>query len=299
MDSLPPGHHPDWRTSVLLLIWGTASPEGFLGAGGSCLPRYAGAPREHGLAMLGAPGGLCWTGSPSTHQWAYPAHTRGSFRFTTKGTKGVPGALPLDPVGGLLSSPQRRQAPLPPERGASSDGTQAINRLPRHGLTAGSVPLIEPKEKIRPICPPTQSGKSVFFCGTNPIEGVAGTAGGAGAKSVSLFARSPLGEYPEGVSPSGRFFGDFLIGEKVTRGGGAERPPLGGCGGKRPPLGECRGAKPRVRRECRGGPAPSQKSPRSPGSYKFPEDSVSIKENKSSTSSRFKSRRWCLCLPSE
>ena len=177
--------------------------------------------------MLGAPGGLCWTGSPSTHQWAYPAHTRGSFRFTTKGTKGVPGALPLDPVGGLLSSPQRRQAPLPPERGASSDGTQAINRLPRHGLTAGSVPLIEPKEKIRPICPPTQSGKSVFFCGTNPIEGVAGTAGGAGAKSVSLFARSPSGEYPEGVSPSGRFFGDFLIGEKVTRGVGRSAQKVG------------------------------------------------------------------------
>ena len=115
----------------------------------------------------------------------------GDFRFTTKVTKDVPGVLPLDPVGGLLSSPQRRQAPLPPERGASSDGTQAINRLPRHGLTAGSLPLIEPKEKIRPICPPTQSGKSVFFCGTNPIEGVAGTAGGAGAKSVSLFTRSP------------------------------------------------------------------------------------------------------------
>ena len=29
---------------------------------------------------------------------------------------------------------------------------------------------------------------------------------------------APQGEYPEGVSPSGRFFGDFLIGEKVTRG---------------------------------------------------------------------------------
>ena len=42
--------------------------------------------------------------------------------------------------------------------------------------------------------------------------------------------------------PSGRFFGDFLIGEKVTRGGGAERPPYGGRGGQRPPLGE-RGAK--------------------------------------------------------
>ena len=241
--------------------------------------------------MLGAPGGLCWTGSPSTHQWAYPAHTRGSFRFTTKGTKGVPGALPLDPVGGLLSSPQRRQAPLPPERGASSDGTQAINRLPRHGLTAGSVPLIEPKEKIRPICPLSLKWQIGLFLWHKPYRGGCGHRRGSEA--------SPLGEYPEGVSPSGRFFGDFLIGEKVTRGGGAERPPLGGCGGKRPPLGECRGAKPRVRRECRGGPAPSQKAPRSPGSYKFPEDSVSIKENNSSTSSRFKSRRWCLCLPSE
>ena len=28
---------------------------------------------------------------------------------------------------------------------------------------------------------------------------------------------APKGEYPEGVPPSGRFFGDFLIGEKVTR----------------------------------------------------------------------------------
>ena len=63
--------------------------------------------------MLGAPGGLCWTGSPSTHQWAYPAHTRGSFRFTTKGTKGVPGALPLDPVGGYYHPPSggKRRSP--------------------------------------------------------------------------------------------------------------------------------------------------------------------------------------------
>ena len=245
MDSLPPGHHPDWRTSVLLLIWGTASPEGFLGAGGSCLPRYAGAPREHGLAMLGAPGGLCWTGSPSTHQWAYPAHTRSSFRFTTKGTKGVPGALPLDPVGGLLSSPQRRQAPLPPERGASSDGTQAINRLPRHGLTAGSVPLIEPKEKIRPICPPTQSGKSVFFCGTNPIEGVAGTAGGAGAKSVPLFARSPSGD---------------------SKG----RACIRGCRGYQPRI-NSRGAGRSARSgECRGGPAPLAKKPQEPRLLQVP-----------------------------
>ena len=31
---------------------------------------------------------------PRPHGWAYPAHTRGSFRFTTKGTKGVPGLRP-------------------------------------------------------------------------------------------------------------------------------------------------------------------------------------------------------------
>ena len=33
------------------------------------------------------------------HGWAYPAHTRGSFRFTTKGTKGVPGLRPWTPRG--------------------------------------------------------------------------------------------------------------------------------------------------------------------------------------------------------
>ena len=270
MDSLPPGHHQDWRTSVLLLIWGTASPEGFLGTGGSCLPRYAGVPPR-------TPGGLCWTGSPSTHQWAYPAHTRGSFRFTTKGTKGVPGALPLDPVGGLLSSPQRRQAPLPPERGASSGGTQATNRLPRHGLTAESVPPVQLGEKIRPICPPTQSSKSVFFCATNPIEGVAACRRGSEA--------SPLAG-SRGGSPW-RAFGDFPRDGKVTRvQGGA---PAGGCRGWQPRI-NSRGAGRSARSgECRGGPAP----------YLFPEDSVSIKENNSSTSSRFKSRRWCLCLPSE
>ena len=36
----------------------------------------------------------------SPHGWAYPAHTRGSFRFTTKGTKGVPGLCPWTPRGG-------------------------------------------------------------------------------------------------------------------------------------------------------------------------------------------------------
>ena len=37
--------------------------------------------------------------------------------------------------------------------------------LPSHGLKVESVPLTKPEEKTRPICPPTQSGKSVFCCG--------------------------------------------------------------------------------------------------------------------------------------
>ena len=41
----------------------------------------------------------------SPHGWAYPAHTRGSFRFTTKGTKGVPGLPPLDPERGARCPP--------------------------------------------------------------------------------------------------------------------------------------------------------------------------------------------------
>ena len=51
----------------------------------------AGAPREHGKAMLG---------------------TQGDFRFTTKVTKGVSGGLPPEPPWGALSSPQRlRRSP--------------------------------------------------------------------------------------------------------------------------------------------------------------------------------------------
>ena len=62
--------------------------------------------------------GQCPLGSKSTdlgscfHQWAYPAHTRGSFRFTTKGTKGVPGLCPwTPPEGGTLFPPCGVAAP--------------------------------------------------------------------------------------------------------------------------------------------------------------------------------------------
>ena len=64
--------------------------------------------------LSASPESSCGAGSPSTHQWAYPAHTRGSFRFTTKGTKGVPGLRPWTPLGGIIIPPTAH-APFPPE----------------------------------------------------------------------------------------------------------------------------------------------------------------------------------------
>ena len=201
MDSLPPGHHPDWRTSVLLLIWGTASPGGFLGTGGSCLPRYAGAPREHGLAMLGAPGGLCWTASPSTHQWAYPAHTRGSFRFTTKGTKGVPGALPLDPVGGLLSSPQRRQAPLPPRKGCLF-GWHASHKPPAvPRIDSRKCSLDRTKGKNKTDLPTYSKWQIDLFLWHKPYRGGCGHRRGSGSEKCFTFRSVPLRGVPRGGVP--------------------------------------------------------------------------------------------------
>ena len=73
---------------------------------------------------------------------------------------------------------------LPPNRPA----------LPRHGLTAESVILSSPGEKKDRFTHLSQSGKSVWVGGRNPIEGVARrfTAPPQGERSV------PLGEYPEG-----------------------------------------------------------------------------------------------------
>ena len=94
-----------------------------------------------------------------------------------------------------------------------SAASSGASHPPSHGLKTQSVPSMKPKEKTRPICPQTQSGKSVFFCGTSPVEGVAARGAAGGAK------RPPRGSTQRGT-PSGRFFGDFLIGEKVTRGMG-------------------------------------------------------------------------------
>ena len=51
----------------------------------------------------------------------------------------------------------------------------SMETLLSHGLKTESVPSMKPKEKIRPICPPAQSGKSVFCYVWNPFWGGAAT----------------------------------------------------------------------------------------------------------------------------
>ena len=90
---------------------GTAfSRESWSRGGGPCGPRYAGAPREHGKAMLG---------------------TRVTFVSRRKEPKACQGRCPWTPLGGRLKSgtlfspiPPTAQAPFPPERvsGTNLDG---------------------------------------------------------------------------------------------------------------------------------------------------------------------------------
>ena len=129
---------------------------------------------------------------------------------------------------------------LPPNRPA----------LPRHGLTAESVILSSPGEKKDRFTHLSQSGKSVWVGGRNPIEGVRLAAGGAGAKSETLFARSPSGD-SKGRSPW-RAFGDFPRDGKVTRVPSMALPCSRGA-----PAGGCRGCQPRINSRGRRGGAPS------------------------------------------
>ena len=104
------------------------------------------------------------------------------------------------------------------KRPAASSGAR---NLPRHGLTAEGVISIKLGEK-------NKTGLPTYLKVANPARLVAeGSPARAGAQRSerSKGGDSALGD-SKGRSPW-RFFGDFLIGEKVTRvQGGA---PAGGC----------------------------------------------------------------------
>ena len=87
---------------------------------------------------------------------------------------------------------------------------RATNPLPSHGLTAEYSSWSKPKETTRPIRPPSQSGKSVFFCGRNQ-PGASRSAAQRARKGRGLRTRGP------GAQPR-HAFGDFRRETKVTRG---------------------------------------------------------------------------------
>ena len=129
---------------------------------------------------------------------------------------------------------------------------RATNPLPSHGLTAEYFSWSKPKETTRPIRPPSQSGKSVFFCGRNQ-PGASRSAAQRARKGRGLRTRGP------GAQPR-HAFGDFRRETKVTRGLGRSAQIRGrrGCQPRTNSRGLGRSAQIRRRRGCQ----PLTNSPR-------------------------------------
>ena len=115
--------------------------------------------------------------------------------------------------------------------------------LPRHGLTAQSVPSMEPKETTRPVCPPPQSGKSSCVNGTLPF------LGGAARRAAGGMIIAPHGG--SGGIPPDTPLVTFVVkrkspGCRAWQGHAlAERPLVGSAEGQRPShIGPRRGPRP-------------------------------------------------------
>ena len=166
----------------------------------SALPR-AGAPHEHGFAMLGAPGDfLMRRKSPKTHQ-----EPPGSW------TSGTRGRTPLD-------SP----APCPSGIGCGSIEPAASSGaiLPSHGLKTQSVPSMKPKEKNKTGL----STSSKWQIGLGLWQKVARRETERSAASAKRAAATHRG-IPKGAA-LGAPLVTFPATGKSPGVGGAERPPL-------------------------------------------------------------------------
>ena len=161
-----PLHAPFARRALALLctppIWRAlrpSTPGGLLRDGSPCGPRYA---RRAGALLCAPPLYGC-----SARAWLCHARHPGDFLAKRKSPKirqGPPGPWTPSTRGRTpLDSPTF----CPSGIGCGNLNSQASLKpiLPSHGLKVESVPLTKPEEKTRPICPPTQSGKSVFCCG--------------------------------------------------------------------------------------------------------------------------------------
>ena len=160
---------------------------------------------------------------------------RVTFSPMRKSPKNLPeGISPLGtPLGGLLSSPQRRQAPLPPERGETPGSLQKPNltAAPRIDSRGCDPRYSLRRNKDRFAHHLKVANRSVFVAQAH--------RGGAACRRGS--EASPSGD-SKGHSPW-RAFGDFPRDGKVTRvQGGA--PASRGLWGRGPYFGERRGAAP-------------------------------------------------------
>ena len=149
------------------------------GCAPSALPR-AGAPREHGLAMLGAPGVFAELIAPAPTMRALRPAPRVTFSPMRKSPKNLPEGV--SPSGyspwGALSSPQQRKR-CSPQKGEKLRVARKLHNPPAAPrIETGSVPSMKLKEKTRPICPPTQVANRSIFVAETLLGGCGNAAGG-------------------------------------------------------------------------------------------------------------------------
>ena len=122
-------------------------------------------------------------------------------------TPGEGGVAPFDPLASCPSG-------IVCDNLNPQTSSEAI--LPRHGLTTESMATVKHREKNKTDLP-TQlkvANRSIFLAEGSPARCVSERKKGGNPRTGKVQGRSPW-----------RAFGDFPRDGKVTRGGGAERPP--------------------------------------------------------------------------
>ena len=118
------------------------------------------------------------------------------------------GAAPGPRWGAIIIPPAAASA-APPRKGCLFGWHSSYKPPAAPRIDSRKCSLDRTKGKNKTDLPTYSKWQIGLFLWHKPYRGGCGHRRGSEA--------SPLGEYPEGVAPSGRFFGDFLIGEKVTR----------------------------------------------------------------------------------
>ena len=193
-------------------------------------PPDAGAPHEHGFAMLGAPGDfLVRRKSPKTHQ------EPPGLEFGELLTSGEGGVAPFDPPALCPSGIGREN--LNPQ--ASSEAS-----LPRHGLTAEGVTPGRAWGEIKTDLP-TQlkvANRSGFVAESSP-----GASGSAAPMRADVLHWQGPGAQPRHA------FGSFRRETKGTPGVGRVGPHMGVVGAFGPHLGSAEGRSPSQDKEATRG----------------------------------------------